>query len=161
MECGEWIVRRIAHASSLQRTSLFSADRPDFQGHQFSELPKDPLAAGGVKSLDQRSAEIWQRTFELAQRESREYRNSLDQEFTQESQSHCGALLYAIIAVAAGRVERSKGDPFGFVRTHAEWRARHQVPLDRLAACLPARSQAVLADHAGIVVAARRPGGSA
>jgi len=34
-----------------------------------------------------------------------------------------------VIAVAAGRADRSDADPFGFVRTHAEWRARHQVPL--------------------------------
>jgi hypothetical protein len=53
----------------------------------------------------------------------------VDEEFTQESKSHCGELLNAIIAVAAGRTEKSGADPLGFVRTHAEWRARHQVPL--------------------------------
>jgi hypothetical protein len=90
---------------------------------------KAPLAAKVVGGLHKRSAEIWQRTFELLQRESPEYRNSVDEEFTKESKSHCGELLNAIIAVAAGQAEKSGVDPFGFVRTHAEWRARHQVPL--------------------------------
>jgi hypothetical protein len=82
-----------------------------------------------VAGLHQRSAEIWRRTFELLQRESPEYRNAVDEEFTKESKSHCRELLNAIIAVAAGQAEKSGADPFGFVRTHAEWRARHQVPL--------------------------------
>ena len=34
-----------------------------------------------------------------------------------------------IIAIAAGKVKGSLADPFDFVRTHAAWRARHQVPL--------------------------------
>src|SRR5258707_193742 len=38
-------------------------------------------------------------------------------------------LLSSIIAVAAGQMETTGGDPFDFVRTHAEWRARHHVPL--------------------------------
>jgi PucR C-terminal helix-turn-helix domain/GGDEF-like domain len=88
-----------------------------------------PLARSVVADLRERSAEIWQRTFDLLQQESPEYRNSVDDEFTSESKSHCGELLNTIIAVAAGRAARSTGDPFGFVRTHAEWRARHQVPL--------------------------------
>jgi hypothetical protein len=58
-----------------------------------------------------------------------EYRNSVDEEFTKESKSHCNELLKTIIAVAAGRANKSGADPFDFVRTHAEWRARHQVPL--------------------------------
>src|ERR1700730_18372724 len=90
---------------------------------------QDPLASRIVASLHNRSDEIWQRTFELLQRESPEYRNSIDEEFTKESKSHCKELLNAVIAVAAGRADRSDADPFGFVRTHAEWRARHQVPL--------------------------------
>lgn len=90
---------------------------------------KSPLAHRVVASLHKRSAEIWQRTFELLQTESPEYRNSVDEEFTQESRSHCKELLNAIIAIAAGGGGRSSTDPFGFVRTHAEWRARHQVPL--------------------------------
>jgi hypothetical protein len=90
---------------------------------------KAPLAAGVVAGLQKRSADIWQRTFDLLQRESPEYRNSVDEEFTKESKSHCRELLDTIIAVAAGRAEKSGADPFGFVRTHAEWRARHQVPL--------------------------------
>jgi len=90
---------------------------------------KAPLASSVIASLQKRSAEIWQRTFDLLQQESPEYRNSVDEEFTKESKSHCRELLNAIIAVAAGRAERPDTDPFDFVRTHAEWRARHQVPL--------------------------------
>src|SRR5580704_15061043 len=90
---------------------------------------KDALAAGVVAGLLGRGDEIWQRAFELLQRESPEYRNSVDEEFTKESKSHCNELLKSIIAVAAGRAHRRGTDPFGFVRTHAEWRARHQVPL--------------------------------
>jgi hypothetical protein len=90
---------------------------------------KAPLAARVVASLHQRSAEIWQRTFDLLQRESPEYRNSVDDEFTKESKGHCSELLNTIIAVAAGRAEKPGADPFGFVRVHAEWRASHQVPL--------------------------------
>jgi hypothetical protein len=90
---------------------------------------KAPLAARVVAGLHKRSAEIWRRTFELLQRESPEYRNAVDEEFTNESKSHCQELLNAIIAVAAGRADASGAGGFGFVRTHAEWRARHQVPL--------------------------------
>lgn len=90
-----------------------------------------PMDCSVVASLRKRSAEIWRRTFDLLQRESPEYRNSVDEEFTKESKNHCKELLNAIIAVAAGQAEKSGGDPFGFVRTHAEWRARHQVPLAR------------------------------
>jgi PucR-like helix-turn-helix protein/diguanylate cyclase with GGDEF domain len=88
---------------------------------------KVPLARRVVTGLNRRSAEIWKRTFDLLQHDSPEYRNSVDEEFTRESKSHCRELLNSIIAVAAGRADRS--DPFGFVRTHAEWRARRQVPL--------------------------------
>jgi len=61
---------------------------------------KAPLASSVVERLRKRSAEIWQRTFELLQRESPEYRNAVDEEFTKESKSHCRELLNAIIAVA-------------------------------------------------------------
>src|SRR5260370_1560054 len=90
---------------------------------------KAPLAQGVVVGLHKRSSELWQRTFELLQRESPEYRNSVDQEFTKESKSHCSELLSSIIAVAAGQTETTGGDPFDFVRMHAEWRAKHHVPL--------------------------------
>ena len=90
---------------------------------------KAPLAARCVADLHQRSGEIWQRTFELLRSESPEYRNSVDEEFTKESKSHCTELLNTIIAVAAGRAEKPAADPFDFVRTHAEWRSQHQVPL--------------------------------
>ena len=88
---------------------------------------KAPLAKEVVTGLDGRSKEIWQRTFDLLRQESPEYRNAVDDEFTAESRSHCGELLDTIIAIAAGRLDYS--DPFAFVRKHAEWRARHQVPL--------------------------------
>jgi hypothetical protein len=88
-----------------------------------------PLASHVVAGLQKRSGEIWRRTFELLQRESSEYRNAVDDEFTKESKSHCKELLNAIISVAAGRAAKFGADPFGFVRTHAEWRARHHVPL--------------------------------
>ena len=97
---------------------------------QWSErFRKDALAASVVAALRDRANEIWQGTFELLQRESPEYRNSVDDEFTAESKAHCHELLKAIIAIAAGRADRSRADPFEFVRTHAAWRARHQVPL--------------------------------
>jgi hypothetical protein len=89
----------------------------------------DPLAAAIVADLKDRSNEIWQGAFELLKKESPEYRNAVDDEFTKESKSHCGELLRAIVAIAAGRAGRAPGDPFGFVRTHAQWRARHHVPL--------------------------------
>jgi len=79
--------------------------------------------------LRQRSDEIWQHAFELLKRESPEYRNSVDDEFTRESKAHCNELLRMIVAIASARVKKSGTDPFDFVRTHAAWRARHQVPL--------------------------------
>ena len=88
-----------------------------------------PLARRVVLGLHKRSGEIWQQTFELLQQESPEYRNSVDEEFTRESKDHCRELLDAITAVAAGRSDKGDADPLAFVRTHAEWRARHQVPL--------------------------------
>lgn len=90
---------------------------------------KAPLARCVVTGLRNRSEEIWRQTFDLLQRESPEYRNSVDDEFTKESKSHCRQLLNAIIAVASGYAEKAGADPFGFVRAHAEWRAGHQVPL--------------------------------
>jgi hypothetical protein len=89
----------------------------------------DPLARGVVAGLAGRSDEIWQGTFELLRRESPEYRNSVDDDFTKESKSHCNELLQTIIAVASGRAESGRGDAFDFVRSHAQWRAQHQVPL--------------------------------
>jgi len=88
---------------------------------------QNPLARELVTSLADRAPEIWRRTFDLLRKESPEYRNAVDDEFTAESKRHCGELLEGIIAIAAGRLRRT--DPFAFVRTHAEWRARHHVPL--------------------------------
>ena len=88
---------------------------------------KTPLARTVVAALEGRAPEIWRRTFDLLRRDSPEYRNAVDDEFTAESKSHCGELLQAIIAIAGGRLKGS--DPFGFVRRHAEWRASHHVPL--------------------------------
>ncbi len=90
---------------------------------------KDALAASVIVDLRGRSAEIWRRAFELMQRESPEYRNSVDDEFAQELKTHCGELLKTIVAIADGRAKELGTDPFDFVRTHAEWRARHHVPL--------------------------------
>jgi hypothetical protein len=97
--------------------------------HWCERFRKHPLARRIVGGLPRRSAEIWRRTFELLQQESPEYRSSVDEEFTKESRAHCGQLLRAIVAVSAGRIHTTDGDPFAFVRTHAEWRARRQVPL--------------------------------
>ena len=88
---------------------------------------ESPLAKEVIASLEGRAEEIWRGTFELLRKESPEYRNAVDDEFTAESKGHCGELLKAIVAIAA---ERPPGaDPFAFVRRHAEWRARRQVPL--------------------------------
>jgi hypothetical protein len=90
-------------------------------------IQESALAAEVVASLEGRASEIWRRTFDLLRKESPEYRNAVDDEFTAESKSHCGELLAAIVAIGAGRLKGP--DPFAFVRKHAEWRARHQVPL--------------------------------
>src|SRR5947209_16204206 len=84
---------------------------------------KAPAAARAVAGLDRRAPEIWRRTFDLLHRESPEYRNSVDDEFTRESQSHCKELLHSIVAIATGPNVSGHADPFAFVRTHAEWRA--------------------------------------
>ena len=86
-----------------------------------------PLAKEVVAGLDGRADEIWRGTFELLRKESPEYRNAVDHEFTAESKRHCGELLAMIVRIAAG-------NPLGsncleFVRRHAAWRARHEVPL--------------------------------
>ena len=88
---------------------------------------RSPLAREVVASFEGKAQEIWRGTFDLLRKESPEYRNAVDDEFTAESKSHCGELLGTIVAIAAGRLKGS--DPLAFVRLHAEWRARHQVPL--------------------------------
>jgi hypothetical protein len=90
---------------------------------------KDTLATGVIAGLRDRSDEIWQHAFKLMQRESPGYRNSVDDEFTKESKAHYNGLLGLIISIASGTVSDAGPDPFDFVRTHAEWRARHRVPL--------------------------------
>ncbi len=92
-------------------------------------LRKNPLARSVIVGLRSRADEIWLHAFKLLQRESPEYRNSVDDEFARESKSHCNELLRTIIAIAAGEVGKSRSDPFDFVRSHAQWRARHHVPL--------------------------------
>ena len=92
-----------------------------------TRIRESRLAVEVVASLAGRASEIWGRTFELLNKESPEYRNAVDDEFTAESKSHCGELLAAIVAIGAGRLDEP--DPFSFVRKHAEWRANHQVPL--------------------------------
>jgi hypothetical protein len=96
--------------------------------HWRDQFRRAPLAAGVVMALRQRSDEIWQHAFELLKRESPEYRNSVDDEFTTESKAHCNELLRMIVAIASARMKKT-ADSFDFVRTHAAWRARHQVPL--------------------------------
>ena len=89
--------------------------------------------------LHKRSAEIWRRTFDLLQRESPEYRNSVDEEFTKESKSHCRELLGAIIAVAAGRADKIGRRSIRF-RAHARRMAREaSSAAHRFAARLPPR----------------------
>jgi hypothetical protein len=90
-------------------------------------IQESSLATELVAGLEGRAPEILRRTFDLLRKESPEYRNAVDDKFTAESKSHCGELLGAIVAIGAGRLKGS--DPFAFVRKHAEWRARHQVPL--------------------------------
>src|SRR5579864_8003432 len=90
---------------------------------------KNPLAAVVVTGLDKQAAEIWERTFRLLVEESPEYRNAVDDEFKNESRSHCKQILEMIVAIAKTRGGGAGLDPFAFVRSHAEWRARHQVPL--------------------------------
>ena len=99
------------------------------RGHRAwsKRIQDSPLAAAVVAGLEGRAPEIWRRTFDLLRKESPEYRNAVDDEFTAESKSHCGELLATIVAIGAGRLRGA--DPFAFVRKHAEWRARHQVPL--------------------------------
>ena len=102
----------------------------DYRSHPLlwsARIQESPLAAEVVASLTGRAAEIWRRTFDLLRNESPEYRNAVDDEFTVESRSHCGELLSAIVAIGAGKLKGH--DPFAFVRKHAEWRARHRVPL--------------------------------
>lgn len=102
----------------------------NYRGHPLvwsERIQESPVAAEVVASLAGRAPEIWQRTFDLLRKESPEYRNAVDDEFTVESKSHCGELLAAIVAIGAGKLRGH--DPFAFVRRHAEWRARHQVPL--------------------------------
>ncbi|HEV2548332.1 MAG TPA: helix-turn-helix domain-containing protein [Stellaceae bacterium] len=90
---------------------------------------KDRLAKAVVVGLRDRADEIWHHAFHLLQRESAEYRNSVDEEFAGESKSHCNALLSLIVATAAGEMRRRGLDAFDIVRTHAQWRAQHRVPL--------------------------------
>lgn len=92
-----------------------------------SRLRQSPLAATVVVGLQGRADEIWRRTFDLLRKESPEYRNAVDDEFTLESKRHCGELLSSIVALGSDSLKGP--DPFAFVRDHAEWRARHQVPL--------------------------------
>lgn len=101
-----------------------------YHGHPLiwsERIRESPLATEVVASLESRASEIWRQTFELLKKESPEYRNAVDDEFTAESRSHCSELLATIVAIGAGQLRNA--DPFAFVHRHAEWRARHQVPL--------------------------------
>jgi hypothetical protein len=85
-------------------------------GQRFGSVP---LARQVIAGLDRRSLETWERTVNLLRQESPEYRDSIDEEFTKESRTHCRELLGTIIAIAAGRAERPGADPLEFVRAHA------------------------------------------
>jgi PucR-like helix-turn-helix protein/diguanylate cyclase with GGDEF domain len=93
------------------------------------QFRKDPLASKVVAGLRDSSSEIWRHAFDLLQQESPEYRNAVDDEFTEESKAHCGELLRTITLIPTGRIGKRGADPFDFVRTHAKWRAQRQVPL--------------------------------
>lgn len=93
------------------------------------QFSRDPLASRVVAGLSDRSSEIWHHAFHLLQQESPEYRNAVDDEFTEESKAHCGELLRTIVSIPSGRIRRGRADPFDFVRSHAKWRAQRQVPL--------------------------------
>lgn len=88
-----------------------------------------PLARAVVVGLRTRADDIWRRAFDLLRSESPEYRNAVDDAFAEETKAHCNALLLMIVGIAAGDLDKSTPDPFDFVRTHARWRARRQVPL--------------------------------
>ena len=90
---------------------------------------EDAIARRVVTGLRSQSDRIWHNAFQLMQRESPEYRNSVDEEFTKESKTHCNELLKTIINIASGQTPKSAADLFDFVRSHAAWRARRQVPL--------------------------------
>ena len=106
------------------------ASQSDVLVRQWRErFRSDALASTVVSGLRTRREEIWHSAVELLRRESPEYRNSIDAEFSRESKQHCGELLHAITAIADGKAKRTGGDSFDFVRTHAQWRARHHVPL--------------------------------
>jgi len=79
------------------------------QWHQ--RFRNDPLATRVVTDLRDRANEIWQHAFALLQLESPEYRNSVDDEFAMESKAHCNELLTTIIAIVAGRAEKSGRTP--------------------------------------------------
>ncbi len=93
------------------------------------QFRKNPLASRVVAGLRERSNEIWAHTFQLLTQESPEYRNAVDDEFTEESKAHCGELLGTIVSIPTGRVAKGDADPFDFVRIHAKWRAQRKVPL--------------------------------
>jgi hypothetical protein len=94
-----------------------------------NRLRADPLASKVIIELRGRGNEIWSRAFDLLTKECPEYRNSVDDEFTRESKRHCAELLRFIVSIATGQLRDFGADPFRFVRTHAEWRAVHNVPL--------------------------------
>ena len=91
---------------------------------------KDSLASGVVAGLRGRGDEIWDGALNLLQRESPEFRNSVDGELIESSKKHCDKILQTIVDIATGRITKGV-DPFDFVRKHAQWRVRHQVPLMR------------------------------
>jgi hypothetical protein len=129
--CGllKFIIIHIASGLPLWTFTMTTSQTSILLREWRERFRNDRLAAGVVTGLRDRADEIWRHAFTLLQRESPEYRNSVDDEFTQESKVHCNELLTTIIAIVTGRAKKSGADAFDFVRTHAVWRARHQVPL--------------------------------
>lgn len=98
--------------------------------HEWSRrLRADSLVSRVIVNLRGHADEIWHSAFDALQRDCSEYHNSVDENFARESKSHCGELLRFIVSIPGGQLDDVGSDPFRFVRAHAEWRFRHNVPL--------------------------------
>jgi hypothetical protein len=88
------------------------------------------LASSVIAGLREQGDEIWRRALSQLQRESPEYRNAVDGELIERSKIHYESIRQTILAIAANLTTKGV-DPFDFVREHAQWRVRHQMPLVR------------------------------
>jgi hypothetical protein len=82
------------------------------------------MASKVVFGLRPRGSAIWRQTFRLLHQESPEYRNSVDEEFINESRTNCGELSNTLISIPNGRADQNDAGSFDFVPAHAVWRAR-------------------------------------